>query len=749
MLESRPSDAFQPGDLLNNTYRVEGLLGRGGTSDVYRARSDISGRLAALKVLKAEFSDNEDFLVLLTREEEMRDIRHDAVVRYSENHRTPDGHTYLVMDYIEGPGLDKKLKQGPMSADDLLIVARRVTEGLQAAHARNIVHRDLSPDNIILQDGDPAKAVIIDFGIAKDTNPGAQTIVGNEFAGKYAYAAPEQLSGQTDTRSDIYSLGALLLANFRGAAPKAGNNPMEVVENKGKPLDTSGVPEPLKSLIDRMSAPVPGARLQSAEAVLAFLKAPEIGPGKIAGEGIDNDATVIVPVRKPPSSKPKSPPKPVPKPAPVPVPVPAAAPVPVAAPKPKPMPMTPPEPKKSKGGLVAAMLVLLLGGGGAAGYFTGAFDSFLGPQYPVADPYTLIVSDSAEGPAQAIGYVPSEQLSLALSGLVEQLGGVAELTLASGDISGSWGNDVLATLAPLDALDEWRLIIKGNDAQLTGSTTKKAVQTKVLAAFPEGLPGAFNGNAQITLRNLFLAANKLTPIVQAYADCGALQLPGATSVGYGPDTPVIVRGRVAETSTRVRLFDALREVAGQRRVILDVEVLNPNLCLIESHLPKAPSGDVQVKFRDGDMNEPNPSGRFFVGENPVIDLILPAGMTDGYLTVSILDVSGKVYHLLPNINRQGNDIATLRGGQPGPVKVRVADSQSNPQQNGALVFRVDESTLGKSKIIIVHSSQPLFGGLRPREESADGYARALQENAESDTGSILSLDSRILVTTTP
>ncbi|MEX0338792.1 MAG: serine/threonine protein kinase, partial [Arenibacterium sp.] len=248
MIESRPGDAFQPGELLNNTYRIEALLGRGGTSDVYKARSEISGRLMALKVLKAELSGNDDFLVLLTREEEMRDIRHDAVVRYSECSRTASGLVYLMMDYVEGPGLDKRLKEGPMSADDLLIIARRVAEGLNAAHQRKIVHRDLSPDNIILRGGEPAGAVIIDFGIAKDTNPGAETIVGNEFAGKYAYAAPEQMNGQSDTRTDIYSLGALLLANFRGRPPDVGNNPMEVVQRKGEPLDTEGVPEPLKSL---------------------------------------------------------------------------------------------------------------------------------------------------------------------------------------------------------------------------------------------------------------------------------------------------------------------------------------------------------------------------------------------------------------------------------------------------------------------------------------------------------------------
>ncbi|MEP1494841.1 serine/threonine-protein kinase, partial [Pseudophaeobacter sp.] len=317
MITSQPGDLFQPGDLLNNTYRIEMLLGRGGTSNVYKARSEISGNLVAIKVLKQEFSGNEDFTVLMAREENIREIRHDAVVRYSENHRTPDGHIYLLMDYIDGPGLDKKLKQGPMDAADLLIICRRVAEGLKAAHARNIVHRDLSPDNIILRDGNPAQAVIIDFGIAKDTNPGAQTIVGNEFAGKYSYAAPEQLSGNTDARADIYSLGALLLANFRGAAPSLGANPMEVVENKQKPLNTEGLPTPFKQLIERMCDPDPDRRLGSAADVLTFLDRVENDPNAaIEPEPAPpaDEATIIVPnaaaaAKKTPQSPPKKPSK--------------------------------------------------------------------------------------------------------------------------------------------------------------------------------------------------------------------------------------------------------------------------------------------------------------------------------------------------------------------------------------------------------------------------------------------------------
>ncbi|MFT7595326.1 MAG: serine/threonine protein kinase, partial [Paracoccaceae bacterium] len=495
MFESRPGDAFQPGELLNNTYRIEELLGRGGTSDVYKARSEISGRLAALKVLRAEFSGNEDYLVLLTREEEIREVRHDAVVRYSENHRTPDGHVYLVMDYVQGPGLDKKLKQGPMEAADLLIVCRRVAEGLQAAHTRNIVHRDLSPDNIILRDGDPAQAVIIDFGIAKDTNPGAETIVGNEFAGKYAYAAPEQLSGQTDARSDIYSLGALLLANFRGAAPKIGNNPMEVVQKKGEVLDTESVPEPLKHLIDRMTAPDPAGRFQSAAEVLTFLENPTDSPAEAAAADgpIDPDATVIVPIARAPEPQPapKSASKSASK---------SAKPAPTKAATAKPE-----QPKKSRGGLIAALLVLVLIAGGAGGYLFGAFDGLMGTKYPVADPYTLIVEQPPTGPARAVGYVPSEEARDGLAAMMADQSGSAELTLSSGAVADSWGADVLAALAQLDGLREWRLVISGNKAQLSGVATDSETHERVVAAFADGLPGALDGKATFRLEPLFLS----------------------------------------------------------------------------------------------------------------------------------------------------------------------------------------------------------------------------------------------------
>ncbi len=729
MTDSRAGDLFQPGDLVNNTYRIEAILGRGGTSDVYRARSEISGRLAALKVLKAEFSSNDDYLVLLTREEEIRDIRHDAVVRYSENNRTGDGHVYLVMDYVDGPGLDQKLKDGPMSAGDVLTVCKRVCEGLEAAHARNIVHRDLSPDNIILRDGDPAQAVIIDFGIAKDTNPGAETIVGGEFAGKYAYAAPEQLSGKTDQRTDIYSLGALLLANFRGQKADAGRNLLEVVENKKAALNTEGVPEPLKTILDKMTAPNPDDRYQSASDVLRALAAARNGSAAPASDDLD-DATVIAPRTTPVASTP-------------------AAPVGQPEPKASQPASTKSEPaKSSRGGLVAVVGVLAVAGIGAGGYFGGAFDSFLGPKYPPVSPYTLVADKRAGQPPRAVGFVPSETVRDTMTGEITSEGGEVDLTLASGDISDTWGTAVTDVIDAAMGLDEWRFVVEGNEARLTGQTTDQTLHAELEQLYSAGLPAGLQGTADIELESLFLSPDEVRPILSGLADCGALKLIDAPSMGYGPETPIQVSGTLASRDSLVGLDTALTALAGSRPIDLDqVILLNPTLCLIENFLPTAPTSDISIEFFNGEQNNsPNPGGEFLVGQNPVIDVDLPDDIQDGYLSVSVLDVSGNVFHLLPNVTRQDNDIAALRNGETGPMSIRVAYSIDESQDNGGIAFQVDDSTLGKSKVIVLHTDNPLFSTIRPTAESAAGYAEALREQDRNVETQILSLDSRILTT---
>lgn len=705
MTNSKDTDIFQTGDLLNNTYRIEGILGRGGTSEVYKARSEISKRVVALKALRTEFSMNDDYLVLMTREEAIREIRHDSIVRYYDNQRMPDGRVYLIMDYVEGPGLDKKMREGGMSADDLLIIAKKVSAGLNAAHKKNIVHRDLSPDNIILRNGDANEPVIIDFGIAKDSNPGAETIVGNEFAGKYAYAAPEQLSGKTDARSDLYALGAMLLSTFRGKAPDMGNNPMDVVNIKGKPLNTEGVPEPLKALIDKMTNPDPSARFQSAEELLL-----EIDP--------DFEKTIVykpsknMQVNKTSEEK-KS---------------------------------TNKAPKKKSGVLIPILLVLVLISGGGISYFSGFLDSFLKPNYPTADPFTLAISEDIKGKITARGFVPSQSALERLSETVNVTGGKLNLTLASGAISKTWAEDINVLTGFLSSLDEFNLDITDNSAKITGYTENNTTKTKLIKILEdENLFKNLIIDSSILLGSRNLTLERIYNILADFENCGALTLLNVPKQHYSINDKIIVTGRIENKTSRKKLLEAIKKVAGERKVSIQTEVLNKSLCLIDETLTNIPSGGFDIIFGFGSDGSLNPGGRYFVGDNPTIDVTIPKSITNGYLYVSILDVTGSVFHLLPNMNRSNNQIQDLKQQSGNEGAIRVAYSLKESKDRAKPAFLIDDSTLGQSKIIIIHSKSPLFESLRPSMESIEGYVSALT----GITVPISALDSRILITAKP
>ncbi len=762
MIENRPSDTFQPHTLLNNTYRVEGILGRGGTSEVYRARSEISNRVVAIKVLKSEFSGNEDYLLLMKREEEIREIRHDAIVRYSENHRTVDGHVYLVMDFVDGPGLDEKLRSGGLPAEDLMIIGARIADGLYAAHARNIVHRDLSPDNIILRDDKPTEAVIIDFGIAKDSNPGAGTIVGNEFAGKYAYAAPEQLNGTSDARSDIYALGALLLATFRGETPNVGRNPMEVIAKKGEPLDTEGVPEPLKSLIDRMTQPNPDDRFQSVNDLLD-----EIDPGY--------QQTVIgarpISVVPRPSADPASL-----------VGIPEAAPE-ISA-----------KPQKEKGGkgLVIALVLLVVAGGAGGLYLSGALSGEepvetarpqLPPEetvasaepevpppaaperavaepaepapvtsedenYPPADPYTLIGEHKQGQVTRLIGNAPSVRIRDALMDIVEEKDGVAAIELASGDLIDGWGDEMVSLIQAVSELTEWRFIASGNLARVTGKTSDPKLAERIEAAFSTGeMADGLVGSAQIEITGDVLPRASVQAVIDRFADCGPLFLPQSPALGYGEGADIVVAGTMSSAARRDELAASLQGVAGARPVRVQTSILSTSLCRIDQSLPNVPSAGIEIVYRYGGKDDRNTENTYFVGENPVMDIILPAQITDGYLWASIIDVTGSVYHLLPNERRSDNSVASLRNGIAGPVPLRLTYPVEDATTPDRIAFVVDDSALGTGRLVVFLSSEPVFPTNRPAAEPVDAFADAL-EAAEAGAA-IKTLDSRLLITTRP
>lgn len=193
------------------------------------------------------------------------------------------------------------------------------------------------------------------------------------------------------------------------------------------------------------------------------------------------------------------------------------------------------------------------------------------------------------------------------------------------------------------------------------------------------------------------------------------------------------------------LSDALVTAIGPRALALETEVLNPTLCQIAEVLPAAPPAGVGIALTNGADNSLRSDGRFTAGENPVIDITIPAAMTDGFLFISAVDVSGNVFHLLPNLIREDNSVAALRDGAAGDVPVRVAYPLAEAADGKKLAFTVDDSTLGQTQIVVINADSQMFGGLRPTTESAGGYAQALQERS----GTVRSLDSRTLTTVLP
>src|SRR5215475_2754628 len=199
--------AIAPGSLLGHTYRIEALLARGGMGEVYRARHAELNTEHAIKIILPELASDPRIVELFRREAAiLRNIRNEAVVGYDGVFRDENSRLYLVMEFVDGPSLSKVLKQGPLSATAMRQLRARLMDGLAAAHEKGVIHRDLSPDNVILPSGEVAKAKIIDFGISKVADPAAKTILGDDFAGKYSFVSPEQLGmfgGQVDARADI------------------------------------------------------------------------------------------------------------------------------------------------------------------------------------------------------------------------------------------------------------------------------------------------------------------------------------------------------------------------------------------------------------------------------------------------------------------------------------------------------------------------------------------------------------------
>jgi serine/threonine protein kinase len=266
---------LRSGTRLNGVYEIERLIGVGGMGEVYKGRVIQTGDAVAIKIIRPELAQNEDALALFRKEAAaLHNLYHEAIVRYYLFSVDPDlGAPYLSMEYVDGQPLSEILKRGPLTLESTRILQRRLASGLQAAHNVGIVHRDVSPDNIILPSTDVARAKIVDFGIARSMLLGDSTVIGRGFAGKLSYVSPEQVGlygGEVTPKSDIYSLGLVLAEAIIGRPLDMGGSQVDVVEKRRRVPDLSTVDRHLCPLLQSMLQPRPSDRIATMAEVAAW-----------------------------------------------------------------------------------------------------------------------------------------------------------------------------------------------------------------------------------------------------------------------------------------------------------------------------------------------------------------------------------------------------------------------------------------------------------------------------------------------
>ncbi len=243
------------------------LLGQGGMGAVYRAFDPSLQRTVAIKVMLGQ---NPEFLARFEREARaVAKLSHPNVVQVYDFGRDEQNNPYFVMELLPGRSLDSLLKEkGPLPPLKVADVIRQSSDGLAAAHAVGIVHRDIKPHNLMLDDHGNVK--IVDFGIARDMASTEELTSTQATPGTLHYMAPEVLSGQAaDARADIYALGLVGFHLLAGKPPFTGQSAVAVAMKQiNEPLpdlrdEVPNVPASLRRLIERMTEKSVGARVQS------------------------------------------------------------------------------------------------------------------------------------------------------------------------------------------------------------------------------------------------------------------------------------------------------------------------------------------------------------------------------------------------------------------------------------------------------------------------------------------------------
>ena len=271
------------GMYIADRYEIIGKIGAGGMSDVYKAKDLTLGRFVAIKVLKPEFSEDLNFVTKFrTEAQSAAGLEHPNIVNIYDV-GSEKGMHYIVMEYVEGITLKTYIeKKGQLNFKEAISIAIQVGRGIEAAHNKGIIHRDIKPQNIIIST--EGKVKVTDFGIARATS---SNTIHADVMGSVHYASPEQArNGYVDGKSDIYSLGIVMYEMVTGRVPFDGDTTVAVAlqhlqeEMVAPSAYAPELPISLEKIILKCTMKSPDRRYAAIEDLLLDLKKALVSPNE-------------------------------------------------------------------------------------------------------------------------------------------------------------------------------------------------------------------------------------------------------------------------------------------------------------------------------------------------------------------------------------------------------------------------------------------------------------------------------------
>lgn len=271
------------GMYIADRYEIIGKIGAGGMSDVYKAKDLTLGRFVAIKVLKPEFSEDLNFVTKFrTEAQSAAGLEHPNIVNIYDV-GSEKGMHYIVMEYVEGITLKTYIeKKGQLSFKEAVSIAIQVGRGIEAAHSKGIIHRDIKPQNIIIST--EGKVKVTDFGIARAAS---SNTISSDVMGSVHYSSPEQArNGFVDGKSDIYSLGIVMYEMVTGRVPFDGDTTVAVAiqhlqeEIVPPSAYAPNLPISMEKIILKCTQKNPDRRYESMTALLTDLRKALVSPNE-------------------------------------------------------------------------------------------------------------------------------------------------------------------------------------------------------------------------------------------------------------------------------------------------------------------------------------------------------------------------------------------------------------------------------------------------------------------------------------